>query len=115
MCKRRDLTICVAAFFFLLWTLLTHSHVNSWNDASRMATVEALVHQGTWAIENAAFFPRTADYISWNDHFYSDKPPVLPFLTAGLYSVLYEGLQISFDASAWCDPISNPCYCFALL
>jgi hypothetical protein len=115
MHKRRDLAIWVAVFFLLLWALFTHSHVNSWNDASRLATVEALVHQGTWAIERTAFFPRTADYILWNGHFYSDKPPVLPFLTAGLYAVLYKGLQISFDASGWCDPISNPCYCFALL
>jgi hypothetical protein len=115
MCKRRDLTICVAVFFFLLWALFTHSHVNSWNDASRLATVEALVHQGTWAIENTVFFSRTADYILWNGHFYSDKPPVLPFLTASLYTVLHKGLQISFDASARCDPVSNPCYCFAVL
>jgi hypothetical protein len=115
MYKRRDFTVAVAVFFLLLWALLTHSHVNSWNDASRLATAEALVHQGTWAIENTSFIQRTADYISWNGHFYSDKPPMLPFLTAGVYAVLHHGLGISFDFSGWCDPVSSPCACFALL
>jgi len=115
MQKRRDFTIGVAVFFFLLWVLFTHSHVNSWNDASRLATVEALVHQGTWAVEGTTFGDRTADRVFLNGHFYSDKPPVLPFLAAGVYTVLYRGFHISFDFTGWCDPVASPCSCFALL
>ncbi|MBL7064383.1 MAG: hypothetical protein ISS49_09310 [Anaerolineae bacterium] len=114
MGKRRDLTIGVAVFFLLLWALLTHSHVNSWNDASRLATVEALVHNGTWAIEDTAFGNLTGDRIFLNGHFYSDKPPVLSLLAAGVYAVLHRGLHLSFDPSV-CDPVASPCYCFALL
>jgi hypothetical protein len=115
MSKRRDLTVWVAVFFFLLWALLTHSHVNSWNDASRLAAVEALVHRGTWAIDNTVFGERTGDRIFWNGHFYPDKPPVLSFLAAGVYAVLHKVLHVSFDFAGWCDPVSSPCYCFALL
>jgi len=115
MARRRDLTFGVAAFFLLLWALLTHSHANSWNDTSRLATVEALVHQGTWAIEHTAFAERTADRILWNGHFYSDKPPVLSFVAAGVYAILHHGFHLSFDAITRCDPVSSPCSCFALL
>ena len=115
MKERRNLTCAVAACFLLLWALLTHSHVNSWNDASRLATIEALVHQGTWAIEGTAFGDRTADRVFLNGHFYSDKPPVLSFLAAGVYTVLHRGFHLSFDSTGWCDPVASPCYCFALL
>jgi hypothetical protein len=115
MGKRRDFSVWVAVLFLLLCVLLTHSHPTSWNDTSRLATVEALVHQSTWAIEKTVFFQRTADYILWNGHFYSDKPPVLSFLAAGVYTVLHRGLHVSLDGSAYCDPVSSPCHCFALV
>ncbi len=114
MKRQRDLSIGVAAFFLLIWALLTHSHVNSWSDISRLATAEALVHHGTWAIEGTALGERTDDRIFWNGHFYSDKPPVLSFLAAGVYAVLHHGFHLSLDPTG-CDPGASPCYCFALL
>ena len=112
--KRRNLTCAVAACFLLLWALLTHSHANSWNDASRLATVEALVHYGTLAVENTAFSKLTGDLIFWNGHFYPDKPPVLSALAAGVYAALHRVFHISLEPT-FCDPLSSPCYCFALL
>lgn len=113
--KRRDLTIGVAAFFLLSCVLLTHSHPNSWNDTSRLATVEALVHQGAWAIDDTSFGERTADRVYLNGHFYSSKPPVLSLLAAGLYAGLNKVFRISFDFVGWCDPVADPCHCFTLL
>jgi hypothetical protein len=115
MSRRRNLTIWIAIVFLPLWALLTHSHPYSWNDNARMATVEALVHQGTWAIDDTVFGGRTGDRIFWNGHFYSDKPPVLSFLAAAIYAVLHKGFHVTFDFVSWCDAVDSPCYCFALL
>lgn len=112
--KRRNLTTGVAAFFLLLWVLLTHSHVNSWKDISHLATVEALVHHGTWAIDDTAMGRHTGDRIFLNGHFYSDRPPTLSLLASGVYAVLHRGFHLSLDP--WgCDPDTSSCYCFALL
>lgn len=111
---RRDLTLWVALLFIIIWALLTHSGANSWNDASRLASVEALVRYGTWAIEDTAFGPITGDRVFLRGHFYSDKPPLLSLLAAGVYVVLHRGFGLSLDPQG-CDPLSDRCYCFALL
>jgi hypothetical protein len=104
----------VAVFFFLLWALLTHSHVNSWKDISHLAPAEALVERGTWAIEGTRLGDRTGDRVFLNEHFYSDKPPVLSLMAAGVYAVLHRGLRVSLDPRG-CDPGASPCYCFAVM
>jgi hypothetical protein len=108
---RRNLTVWVALFFFLVWALLTHSRVGSFNDRSRMAAVESLVHRGTWIIDESPF-ARTVDRIYVDGHFYSDKPPVLTFIASGVYAVLHEGFHLTLDAS-WCDLDESPCHCRA--
>ncbi len=113
-CSRRDLTLIVSLAFLLVYALLTHSHANSWNDVSRLATVEALVHQGTWIIEDTTLGQLTGDRVFLNGHFYSDKPPVFPWLTAGVYRVLHAALGLTLQPPR-CDPETSPCYCFALL
>jgi hypothetical protein len=115
MSKRRDLTLGVAVFFFLLWVLFTHSHPNSWNDTSRLAAVEALVHQSTWAIDDTAFGQRTGDKVYLNGHFYSSKPPVLSAMAAAIYAGLHRVFGLLFDFTGRCDPAVSPCYCFAVL
>lgn len=111
---RRDLTIVVGVFFLALWALLTHSHINSWNDASRLASVEALVEHGTWAIDNTTLAAHTGDFIVINGNTYSDKPPVLSLLAAGVYAVLHRVFHLSL-VPLECDPHASACYCFALL
>jgi hypothetical protein len=108
---RRNLAVWVALFFFLVWALLTHSHVGSFNDRSRMAAVESLVHRGTWVIDESPF-ARTVDRIYVDGHFYSDKPPVLTFIGSGVYTVLHKGFHLTLDAS-WCDLDESPCHCRA--
>ena len=97
MKTRRDLTVWVAVFFFLLWILLTQSHINSWNEISRLAPIEALVHHGTWAIDNTALGQLTGDRVFLNGHFYSDKPPILSLLGAGVYAVLHQGWGLTLS------------------
>jgi hypothetical protein len=109
--QRRNLAVWVALFFFLVWAFFTHSHAGSDNDRSRMAAVESLVQRGTWIIDESPF-SRTVDRIFVNDHFYSDKPPLLTFIASGIYAVLHEGFHLSLDAS-WCDWDESPCHCRA--
>ncbi len=109
---RRDLTLGVAIVFAALWALLTHTHIDSWNEFSRLAAVEALVERGTWIIDDTALGQSTGDKVLLNGHFYSDKPPTLTFITSGVYAVLHHGLGLTFDATE-CDPKAVTCYCFA--
>ncbi|MCJ7736667.1 MAG: hypothetical protein MUQ10_05045, partial [Anaerolineae bacterium] len=91
------------------WILCTHTNAGSYNDQSRMAAVESRVERGTWVIDES-MFARSGDRISVDGHFYSDKPPVLSWIAAGVYGVLHNGLQLDLDAS-WCDADAAPCHC----
>jgi len=104
----------VGVFFLVLWSLFIHSHISSFNDASRMASVEALVEHGTWAIDDTRMAGHTYDIVKLNGHTYSDKPPVLSFVAAGLYAVLHRVFGLELVAQE-CDPHASACYCFALL
>ena len=106
--------------FLIIFALFTHNYVASGNVGSRYATVQALVEYGTFSIDNSIFmgnakwynidkndqsyylqrhygqwFNGTNDKVLIEGHYYSDKPPVLSFLTAGLYWPLYK-MNISF-------------------
>jgi len=62
-----------------------------WNDASRMATVQALVESGEYGIDNTAhFFKYTGDKVKIGDKFYSDKPSVHPTLATLPYLALHS-------------------------
>lgn len=88
-----------------------HDYAGSWNDGSRLATVECLVDYHTLAIERSVFvavppqrdpgqptpYPPdnallmergTADKLLIDGHYYSDKSPVPALLLAGLYQAL---------------------------
>jgi len=106
---QRSAALWVAIVFFLVWALSTHTHADSYNDQSRMSAVESLVERGTWIIDESAF-ARTGDRILVDGHFYSDKPPVLTLLAAGVYGVLHNSFQLDLDAR-WCDADVGPCHC----
>jgi hypothetical protein len=69
--------------------------VGSWNDASRMATVQSLVEQHTFKIDQSVFVD-SGDKVFVNGHFYSDKPVGPSVLGALVYWPLYH-LGISLD------------------
>lgn len=81
--------------FFFLFALSTKFWVSSWNDASRMAAIQAIVEQGSFIIDNSIF--ETGDKYLFNHHFYSDKPPILALYASPVYLVLKE-LGVSFES-----------------
>lgn len=98
----------------------------SWNDGSRLATVESLVERGTWAIDDSVFvkvpqpgsgWPSpyaaddallqargTQDKLLIDGHYYSDKSPVPALPLAGLYGFLrWQGmLGVADDPATFC-------------
>jgi hypothetical protein len=85
-------------------------YAGSWNDGSRLATVETLVDQHTWIIDHSSFVQvppcsdsshpssydpnepglhehGTLDKLLIDEHYYSDKSPVPALLIAGVYQV----------------------------
>lgn len=59
------------------------------NAASRLATVDSLVHRGTFSINQSAF-RFTVDRVKIGDDYYSSKPPLLPTLGAAVYWVYHQ-------------------------
>lgn len=81
------------------------NYAGSWNDASRLATIESLVDRHTWVIDDSVFVkPETGlmnpfgidaakykngtqDKLLIDGHFYSDKSPVPALILAVPYQV----------------------------
>jgi len=108
-----DLTWLIILFFLVVYAFFIHTRQYSTNDASRMASIESLVHRGTWVIDDSPF-AHTLDKIQVNGRFYSDKPPVLSFMGAGVYAALHHGLGMTLQSQG-CTPDSSPTHCLALL
>lgn len=90
----RRTTIAVFAVAFVLCALLTKTHVTSWNDGSRIATVDALTANKTLAIDGSPFAVNMGDKILFRGRHYSDKPPLLSLCAAGV-AVLAAPLGIT--------------------
>jgi hypothetical protein len=74
--------------FLLLWALLTKVHTHSWQEESRMATVQTLVEQGTFIIDRTEF-NRTGDKVFVDGHlFRQDACPVGG--GGGVYAILHN-------------------------
>jgi len=74
--------ICI---IFLLF--LTNFKDLTWNDRSRLATIQSLVEYHTFSIDNSVF--DTGDKVFSKGHFFSDKPPLLSVFLAGVYLPFY--------------------------
>jgi hypothetical protein len=100
-------TICTIAVVCVALTAIgARPFAGSWNDGSRLATVEALADHGTFAIDDSIFCRPPADKLVYgtqqaNVHlvgtydklfiegrYYSDKPALVSMLLAGLYRLL---------------------------
>jgi hypothetical protein len=80
----RRLTIAVFIAAFAVCALLTKTHVTSWNDGSRIATVDALTANRTFVIDGSPFAVNLGDKILFRGRHYSDKPPLLALSAAGV-------------------------------
>jgi hypothetical protein len=65
------------------------------NPMSRLATMDALVHDHTWVI-NKSVFRSTYDKVSIDGKLYSSKPPMLSSIGTVLYKQLHEITGLSF-------------------
>src|SRR5512138_2390469 len=109
---RRLFGVILFIVFFLLWAYLTKVDTHSWQEESRMATVQTLAEQGTFIIDRTEF-NRTGDKVFIDGHFYSDKTPLLSVSAAGLYSVLHNVFSLTLDP-AICVPAEDAAACRAL-
>lgn len=92
---RPAICIAVLGVASLLALVSAKGHAGSWNDRSRLATVECLVDGHTLAIDDTSFTD-TFDKIKVGEHFYSDKSP-LPALPM---AVVYQVWQWTTGATA---------------
>jgi hypothetical protein len=67
----------------------THAAPGSWNDDSRIATVQSLAESGSFIIDRSPF-STTGDKVFIKGHFFSDKPPIPSVLGAAVYLPLYH-------------------------
>jgi hypothetical protein len=107
---RRSTGILLFFVFLALWAVLAKAYVTrSWQEQSRMATVQTLVEQATFVIDHT-LFNNTGDKIFVNGHFYSDKTPLLSVAAASLYAVLYHAFDLELDPID-CIPDDDPAAC----
>ncbi len=86
----------IFSFYAFLFLLLTKFRgTMTWNDSSRMATIESLVKFQTFIIDQSTFMEKTLDRYLYNGHFYSDKPPILSIYGAIYYFFIHHGLGIT--------------------
>lgn len=83
--------------FFILFAILLKTEPMGWNDGSRMAQIQSLVEYGSFSIDNSVF--STGDKYFFNNHFYSDKPPILALYASPFYFVLHL-FGFSFENNA---------------
>jgi hypothetical protein len=67
----------------------THCAPTTWNDESRMGTIQALVEFHSFIIDHTEF-ASTGDKVFIDGHFYSDKPPLPAMMGAIIYFPLYH-------------------------
>ena len=94
------LTVLVGVLAGLLALVSARDQADAWNDASRLATVEALVDYRTWAIDDS-IFAGTKDKLFIGGRYYSDKSPVPALYLGGVYQVYrWLGGAAAVDDSA---------------
>lgn len=111
--RRLLIGLAVAAAIAMVLTVQPSPHLC--NDSSRLAFADALVNHGTLAIDGT-YFESSCDRITRGGKFYSDKPPVLSLMLAGvLWSIqtatgwripedlpaLYPTITLLSSGAAW--------------
>jgi hypothetical protein len=114
----RTLQLLVVTAAIVIAIVSARSSAGSWNDGSRLATVESLVDRHTFIIDDSIFVqvPRhddpaaaapypsddplllqygTGDKLLIDGHFYSDKSPVPTVLLGGVYQALQWGTGLN--------------------
>ena len=92
------IVILSGLFLFIILAVFTKDDITlSGNESSRFATVQSLVENGTFSIDNSMF--KTEDRVLIKGHFYSDKPPLLSVSLASIYWIMNNVFHLSFAAN----------------
>ena len=93
----RGLQILVAAVLLMF----TNGRLDSWSDASRLATIESLVHRGTFTIDGSPY-QHTGDRVAVPGRgFLGHHPPALALVLAGPAWLLEKaGVEFEPDGGA---------------
>ncbi|MGI8907954.1 MAG: hypothetical protein ACR2IE_15850 [Candidatus Sumerlaeaceae bacterium] len=75
--------------------LLADVGITTGLDMDRYAFMESLVERGSYSVDGSSF--QSIDRIRVGERFYSGKPPLLNFLGAGMYGLLFHALHWSFS------------------
>lgn len=82
---------------FLICLALTKTYVSyAGNEAGRFAMVESLVERSTFIIDDSPFV-WTPDKAKVGDHFYCDKPPLMPVIGAAIGEVLKIIFSVTYE------------------
>jgi len=94
--KKIKRTRLILISFLILFALFTQTKILGWNDQSRFATVEAIVHNHSLIIDDCSkFLTGTGDKYLYQGHFYSDKPPILSIYASIFYFTLKPFITFS--------------------
>jgi hypothetical protein len=107
--SRRSTGLILFVSFVLIWAALTKTDTHSWQEESRMATIQTIVEQNTFIIDHTEF-NRTGDKVFVNGHFYSDKTPILSVAASGVYSILHNVFHLKLDPTI-CVPDEDVAAC----
>lgn len=80
------INIILISTFIVLIFLLTRYNAVSWNDRSRFASIQSIVENKSFVIDNSLF--TTGDKVMINGKFYSDKPPIFSLFASIPYYLL---------------------------
>ncbi len=86
-----------------LWMAQTKTVHESWNESSRLATIQSLVEHGTWQIDASPYGHQTGDKMVIEGHYYSEKPPLFAAVGAIFYALMYYGWRATL-AIEGCQP-----------
>src|SRR5512136_260183 len=89
----------VLLVMLVIWFVQTKLGQNSWNDSSRLATIDSLLERGTWQIDESPFAQVTWDKVFLNNHFYSSKPPLFEAAAVIPYSLMYYLLGVKLQVA----------------
>lgn len=96
MKPRMVMILCIVISTAVLIALLQDTpHCNP---ASRLATIESLVHSGTFIIDGSRFSD-TPDKVVIDGHSYSSKPPMLSVIVSGAYFIFSRLTGVTFSNS----------------
>lgn len=100
-------------FFIILVIFVTNNSINSANPASRLLTIESLVENETFTLNEKYYY--TCDKIFRDGNYYSSKPPVLSVAGAGIYYVLHNFFNLNLPDKPYFNTKNLSVYLITLI